>query len=145
MKVGTLMIQHNLISLGLRWYKGYLIWKHGLGYWVWIILKSTVIPQSSMFLLRVQYSTDHWQGCYQTTVFVFFADSYEILPPLSQVFLLLSAKRWWARGSPRRYVLKIHFFIEFGLKMIQFKIQFKTKSGIFISKKYSFNGVQNIQ
>ena len=33
-----------------------------------------------------------------------------------------------------RYVLKIHFFIEFGLKMIQFKIQFKTKSKIFIQK-----------
>ena len=58
MKVGTLMIQHNLTSLGLRWYKGYLIWKHGLGYWVWIILKSTVIPPSSMFLLQVQYNTD---------------------------------------------------------------------------------------
>ena len=27
-----------------------------------------------------------------------------------------------------------HFFIEFGLKMIQFKIQFKTKSKIFIQK-----------
>ena len=36
--------------------------------------------------------------------------------------------------SPVRYVLKIHFFIEFGLKMIQFKIQFKTKSKIFIQK-----------
>ena len=33
-------------------------------------------------------------------------------------------------GSPERYVLKIHFFIEFGLKMIQFK----TKSKIFIQK-----------
>ena len=47
--------------------------------------------------------------------------------------------------SPVRYVLKIHFFIEFGLKMIQFKIQFITKSKIFIQKKYSFNRVQNIQ
>ena len=36
--------------------------------------------------------------------------------------------------SPERYVLKIHFFIEFGLKMIQFKIKFKTKSKIFIQK-----------
>ena len=36
--------------------------------------------------------------------------------------------------SPGRYVLKIHFFIESGLKMIQFKIQFKTKSKIFIQK-----------
>ena len=51
--------------------------------------------------------------------------------------------------SPRRYVLKIHFFIEFGLKMIQFKIQFKTKSKIFIQKnihskqnpKYSFKKI----
>ena len=38
------------------------------------------------------------------------------------------------RSSPVRYVLKIHFFIEFGLKMIQFKIQFKTKSKLFIQK-----------
>ena len=37
-------------------------------------------------------------------------------------------------SSPGRYILKIHFFIELGLKMIQFKIQFKTKSGIFIQK-----------
>ena len=52
-------------------------------------------------------------------------------------------------ASPRRYVLKIHFFIEFGLKMIQFKIQFKTKSKIFIQKnihskqnpKYSFKKI----
>ena len=38
--------------------------------------------------------------------------------------------------SPVRYVLIIHFFIEFGQKMIQFKIQFKTKSGteLFIHK-----------
>ena len=33
-----------------------------------------------------------------------------------------------------RYILKIHFFIESGRKMIQFKIQFKTKSRIFIQK-----------
>ena len=33
-----------------------------------------------------------------------------------------------------RYVLKIHFFIESGQKMIQFKIQFKPKSKIFIQK-----------
>ena len=47
--------------------------------------------------------------------------------------------------SPVRYVLKIHFFIEFGLKMIQFK----TKSKIFIQKnihskqnpKYSFKKI----
>ena len=38
------------------------------------------------------------------------------------------------RSSPGQYVLKIHFFIESGLNMIQFKIQFKTKSGIFIQK-----------
>ena len=52
------MIQHSLISLGLRWYKGYLIWKHGLGYWVWIILKSTVICTSIFNVLvtsTVQY------------------------------------------------------------------------------------------
>ena len=40
----------------------------------------------------------------------------------------------WCWCSPRRYILKIHFFIEFDLKMIQFKIQFKTKSKIFIQK-----------
>ena len=44
--------------------------------------------------------------------------------------------RWYLTplSSPVRYVLKIHFFIEFGLKMIQFKIQFKTKSKIFIKE-----------
>ena len=36
----------------------------------------------------------------------------------------------WPRDSPVRYVLKIHFFIESGRKMIQFK----TKSKIFIQK-----------
>ena len=49
------------------------------------------------------------------------------------------------KSSRVRYVLKIHFFIELGLNMIQFKIQFKTKSGIFVQKKYSFNRVRNIQ
>ena len=39
-----------------------------------------------------------------------------------------------SKNSPVRYVLKIHFFLESGLKMIQFKIQFKTKSKIFIQK-----------
>ena len=55
----------------------------------------------------------------------------------------------WHDDSRVRYVLKIHFFIEFGLKMIQFKIQFKTKSKIFIQKnihskqnpKYSFKKI----
>ena len=37
-------------------------------------------------------------------------------------------------ASPVRYVLKIHFFIESGQKRIQIKIQFKTKSKIFISE-----------
>ena len=37
-------------------------------------------------------------------------------------------------SSPGQYVLKIHFFIESGIKMIQFKIQFKTKSRIVIQK-----------
>ena len=40
----------------------------------------------------------------------------------------LSSKSFRRAASPRRFVLKIHFFIEFGQKMIQFKIQFKTKS-----------------
>ena len=49
--------------------------------------------------------------------------------------------------SPVRYILKIHFFIECGQKMIQFKIQFKTKSKIFIQKNIPstesivFNGI----
>ena len=42
--------------------------------------------------------------------------------------------RWPVVVSPVRYALKIYFFIESGRKMIQFKIQFKTKSGIFIQK-----------
>ena len=37
-----------------------------------------------------------------------------------------------SRGG--RSFLKIHFFIEFGLKMIELKIQFKTKYRIFIQK-----------
>ena len=41
-------------------------------------------------------------------------------------------------ASPGRYLLKIIFFIESALKMIQFKIQFKTKSGIFIQKNIHF-------
>ena len=50
-----------------------------------------------------------------------------------------SREAWWGLtpqspfgswASPRRYVLKIHFFIESGLKMIQFK----TKSWLFIHK-----------
>ena len=45
-----------------------------------------------------------------------------------------------AKGSIGRSVLKIHFFIESGLKMIQSK----TRYGIFI-QKYSFNKVKNIQ
>ena len=69
---------------------------------------------------------------------------------------------WPGHVSPGRYILKIHFFIESGLNMIQFKIQFKTRSGIFTQKnihsieirifnliihsiKYSFNRVQDIQ
>ena len=37
-------------------------------------------------------------------------------------------------GSPGQYVLNIHFFIKLGQKMIQFNIQFKIKSKIFIKK-----------
>ena len=35
-------------------------------------------------------------------------------------------------GSPGRYVFNIHFYIELGQKMIQFNIQFKIKSNLFI-------------
>ena len=38
-------------------------------------------------------------------------------------------------NSPGRSVLKIHFFIELGLKMLQFVIKFIIKSGIFILKR----------
>ena len=41
-------------------------------------------------------------------------------------------------GRGGRSFLKIHFFIESGIKMFLFKIQCKTKSKIFI-QKYSFN------
>ena len=51
----------------------------------------------------------------------------------------------WLRGG--RYVLIIHFYVESGQKMIQFNIQFKIESKIFIqwiihsifSQKYRFN------
>ena len=58
------------------------------------------------------------------------SNNYEI----DYVVLLSPNALIWALDSPRRYVLKIHFFIESGRKMIQFKIQFKTKSKIFIQK-----------
>ena len=51
---------------------------------------------------------------------------------MQKYFLFLKIISFVPRGV--RYVLKIHFFIEFGLKMIQFKIQFKTKSKTFIQK-----------
>ena len=41
---------------------------------------------------------------------------------------------WPGHVSPGRYLLKIHFFIELGINMIQFKIQFKTRSGIITQK-----------
>ena len=57
---------------------------------------------------------------------------------LSIVWLLGSIltinRQWVSHLVDIRYVLKIHFFIESGRKMIQFKIQFKTKSKIFIQK-----------
>ena len=52
-----------------------------------------------------------------------------------------TSMRIWSTYSPGRSVLKIHIFIESGPKMIQFK----TKSRIFIKKKYSFNRVQTIR
>ena len=42
-----------------------------------------------------------------------------------------------SRGG--RYVLKIHFFIESDRKMIQFKIQFKPKSKIFIQQNPEYS------
>ena len=61
--------------------------------------------------------------------------SLGLLMCLEVVCCVRSGPVWMClRVSPERYVLKIHFFIEFGPKMIQFKIQFKTKSKIFIQK-----------
>ena len=48
------------------------------------------------------------------------------------------------KHSPSRSVLKIHFFIESGPKMIQFKIHSK-QNPEYSLKKYSFNRVQTIQ
>ena len=53
----------------------------------------------------------------------------------------------WLVGRGSRYVLIIHFYVESGQKMIQFNIQFKIESKIFIqwiihsifSQKYRFN------
>ena len=38
----------------------------------------------------------------------------------------------------QRYVLNIHFHVESGQKMLQFNIQFRIESRIFIQKNYSF-------
>ena len=40
--------------------------------------------------------------------------------------------------------MKIHFFIESGLKMIQFNIQFKTKSKIFVQKIFIQLSTENL-
>ena len=40
--------------------------------------------------------------------------------------------------------MKIHFFIESGLKRIQFKIQFKTKSKIFVQKIFIQLSTENL-
>ena len=52
------------------------------------------------------------------------------------LLLMLTLKSRLVTASPRRYILKIHFFIKSGQKMIQFKIQFKTKSKIWIRSHY---------
>ena len=92
--------------------------------WVWLILQCQRLHDS-----KIQYSLPNKYVCYQ-----------------DQDYLTLNSG---SKPSPVRYVLKIHFFIEFGPKMIQFKIQFKTKSKIFIQKnihskqnpKYSFKKI----
>ena len=64
-------------------------------------------------------------------------NDYELCPLVELAVVFVFSCFWcdhYYEDSPERYVLKIHFFIEFGLKMIQFKIQFKTKSKIFIQK-----------
>ena len=58
---------------------------------------------------------------------IFCPCQYTWLTPTNSPMLL---RLYWFDSSPRRYVLKIHIFIESGLKIIQFK----TKSGIFIKK-----------
>ena len=51
----------------------------------------------------------------------------------------------WTVNSPRRYVLKNHFFIEFGLKNDSIQNSIQNKIQNIHSKKYSFNRVQNIR
>ena len=46
-----------------------------------------------------------------------------------------------SRGG--RYVLIIHFYLESGQKMIQFNIQFKVESKIFIQKIIQFKKFKN--
>ena len=52
-------------------------------------------------------------------------------------------KRGGARGRGGRYVLIIHFYVESGQKMIQFNIQFKFESKIFIQKIIQFKKFKN--
>ena len=47
----------------------------------------------------------------------------------------------WSWGG--RYVLIIHFYVESGQKMIQFNIQFKVESKIFIQKIIQFKKFKN--
>ena len=47
-------------------------------------------------------------------------------------------QNYWLRRRGRRSYLKIHFFVEFGLKMIQFKFNSKQNPKNSF-KKYSFN------
>ena len=51
----------------------------------------------------------------------------------------------WTVNSPRRYVLKNRFFIEFGLKNDSIQNSIQNKIQNIHSKKYSFNRVQNIR
>ena len=46
-------------------------------------------------------------------------------------------------GRGGRYVLIIHFYVESGQKMIQFNIQFKVESKIFIQKIIQFKKFKN--
>ena len=48
-----------------------------------------------------------------------------------------------SNGCSGRSVFNIHFYIESGQKFIQFNIQFKTKSKIFIQKIYPFKKIPN--
>ena len=88
---------------------------------------------NACFLLKLLTKPAKLNNCYDLWIFTkrqLEQSAYEIHSYYAMYAIYLNTTQY----SPGRYVLKIHFFLESGLKMIQFKIQFKTKSKIFIQK-----------